>query len=80
MRDQAVLLRHTTCSLSGIAAAGGITFINGVGQLGGMIGPAKVGWLKDTTGSYTAGILTMAVALVASALLSLCLKLLIRQE
>jgi MFS family permease len=66
--------------LSGIAAAGGIAFINGVGQLGGMVGPTLVGWLKDTTGSYSAGMFALAVTLVVSALLTLSLKLVVKTE
>jgi MFS family permease len=66
--------------LSGVAAAGGIAFINGFGQLGGMVGPTMVGWLKDATGSYTAGMLAMAGTLVISALLTVSLKLVVRQE
>lgn len=66
--------------LSGVAAAGGIAFINGFGQLGGMVGPTMVGWLKDATGSYTAGMLAMAGTLVISALLTFSLKFVVKQE
>ena len=66
--------------LAGAAAAGGIAFINGVGNLGGMVGPIIVGWLKDVTGSYKAGMLAMAAALAIAALLTLSLKLMVNEE
>jgi nitrate/nitrite transporter NarK len=65
---------------AGAAAAGGIAFINGVGNLGGMVGPIIVGWLKDVTGSYKAGMLAMAAALAIAALLTLSLKLMVNEE
>ena len=66
--------------LTGAAAAGGIGFINGVGNLGGMVGPIMVGWLKDATGSYAAGMLGMAGTLVIAMLLTLSLKLIVKDE
>ncbi|MCJ2144762.1 MFS transporter [Methylobacterium sp. E-066] len=50
--------------LTGAAAAGGLAFINSVGAAGGFVGPFMVGWLKDATGSYDAGMLGMAVVLM----------------
>ena len=41
--------------LSGTAAAAAIAGINSIGNLGGLIDPIAVGWLKDTTGSFEAG-------------------------
>jgi nitrate/nitrite transporter NarK len=46
--------------LTGSAAAGGIAFINSIGNLGGFIGPFAVGWVKDTTHSYTWALYTLA--------------------
>ena len=55
-----------TAFLSGPAAAGGIAIINALGNLSGYFGPAATGYLKDRTGSYSAGFLLMAaLALVA---------------
>ena len=52
-----------TAFLGGVAAAAGIAWINSVGNLGGFVSPFVVGWLRDTTGSTTAGIyVTSAVA------------------
>ena len=50
-----------TMLLTGSAAAGGIAFINAFGNIGGAVGPAIVGWLKDTTGSYSGGLYGLAV-------------------
>ncbi len=37
------------------AAAGSIGLINSVGNLGGAVGPAIIGHLKTSTGSYVSG-------------------------
>jgi MFS transporter, ACS family, tartrate transporter len=63
------------CFLGGAAAAGGIAFINAVGNLGGFVGPYMVGWLKDWTGSFRAGMLALAAMLVAAGVTALLLKL-----
>ena len=60
--------------LTGVAAAGGIAFINAVGSLGGYVGPWMVGVLRDATNSFTPGMLVMSVALVIAALLTWLLK------
>jgi ACS family tartrate transporter-like MFS transporter len=46
--------------LSGTAVAGGIAFINSIGNLGGFAGPYMVGWMKETTGSYKGGLYALA--------------------
>lgn len=55
------------CFLGGAAAASGIAFINSVGNLGGFLGPALMGWLKQTTGGYAAGMLVLAGFLIVPA-------------
>ena len=64
--------------LSGKAAAGGFALINTIGILGGYFGPLLVGWLKDVTGAFGAGVLAMAallaLAVVLVAVLSKALK------
>ena len=47
--------------LTGTAAAGGLAWINSIGNVGGALGPAIVGWLKDATGSYSGGLYGLAV-------------------
>ncbi|MGH9607507.1 MAG: MFS transporter [Terracidiphilus sp.] len=42
--------------LSGATAAAGIAWINALGNLGGFVGPALIGWIKQTTGSYAGGL------------------------
>jgi MFS transporter, ACS family, tartrate transporter len=51
-----------TAFLSGPAAAGGIALINSIGNLAGFVGPSVVGRLKDLTGTYTAGLLSLSAA------------------
>jgi MFS transporter, ACS family, tartrate transporter len=66
--------------LTGAAAAGGLAFINSVGAIGGFCGPYLVGWLKDATNSFTAGLLGMAVVMGVSVLLTLSLFMFIKEE
>jgi MFS transporter, ACS family, tartrate transporter len=56
--------------LTGAAAAGGIAFINAFGNIGGAVGPALVGWLRDVTGSYAGGLYGLAVFTGISAVIS----------
>jgi len=39
----------------GSAAAAGIATINSIGNLGGFVGPAMIGWIKERTGSFEGG-------------------------
>ncbi|MEJ1977970.1 MAG: MFS transporter [Acetobacteraceae bacterium] len=66
--------------LTGAAAAGGLAFINSVGAFGGFCGPFMMGWLKDATGSFSAGLVGMALVMGVSVLLTLSLFLLVREE
>jgi MFS transporter, ACS family, tartrate transporter len=61
--------------LGGTAAAAGIALINSIGNLGGAVGPSVMGWLREGTNSYSAGLLVLATALVIEAALVLSLKL-----
>jgi cyanate permease len=49
-----------TAFLSGAAAAAGIAVINSVGNLAGFFGPFIMGWLRDLTGSFAAGLWVIA--------------------
>ncbi|MEJ1977962.1 MAG: MFS transporter [Acetobacteraceae bacterium] len=51
-----------TAFLSGPAAAGGIAVVNSLGNLAGFFGPYAMGWIKDSTGSFVAGLICLAVA------------------
>ena len=57
--------------LSGPAAAGGIALINSIGNLAGFTGPFAVGRIKDLTGSYTGGLLTLSAAGLAAMIIVL---------
>ncbi len=66
--------------LTGIGAAAGIAFINMIGTSGGGVGPVMMGALKDATGGFEYGILTMAAIMLITALLAISLKLAVRHE
>ena len=66
--------------LTGPAAAGGLAFMNSIGAAGGFVGPFMVGWLKDATGSFTAGLIGLTVVLTFSVVMSLSLFLMVKQE
>jgi len=56
--------------LTGTAAAAGIAWINSIGNVGGAVGPALVGWIKDFTGSYAGGLYGLAAFTGGAALLA----------
>ncbi|WP_034852539.1 MFS transporter [Inquilinus limosus] len=60
-----------TTFLSGSAAAVGIATINSIGNLGGFVGPAMIGWIKGQTGSFAGGLYFVAGLLVLSAAITL---------
>ena len=66
--------------LTGPAAAGGLAFMNSIGAAGGFVGPFMVGWLKDATGSFTAGLIGMTAVLSLSVVMSLSLFLMVKKE
>jgi ACS family tartrate transporter-like MFS transporter len=77
---RAIFWTVPTSFLTGVAAAGGLAFINSIGTLGGFVGPFLVGWIKDTTGTFMLGLVAMAVFLAIATVLSACLKFLMRRE
>jgi D-galactonate transporter len=62
-----------TAMLSGTAAAGGIALINAVGNLGGFLGPYMMGSIRDTTGSFSIGLLSIAAGAFVSTIVLLFL-------
>ena len=56
----AVFWTLPTAILRGMAAAGGLALLNSFSNLGGFFGPTLMGWLKQSTGTYTTGMLLLA--------------------
>jgi MFS transporter, ACS family, tartrate transporter len=61
--------------LTGTAAASGIAWINGIGNLGGFFGPTAVGWIKNLTGSFASGLYLLAALALVSALTTFWLNI-----
>ncbi|MEG9527109.1 MAG: MFS transporter, partial [Hyphomicrobiales bacterium] len=57
--------------LSGSAAAGGIALINCVGNLGGFVAPSIVGWIRETSGSFEAGLYFLAALAFSAVIVTL---------
>jgi len=59
--------------LTGYSAAAGIALINSVGNLGGFVGPAAIGFISQRTGSLSAGLALSGIPMFLSAALVLLL-------
>ncbi|HEF8772009.1 MULTISPECIES: MFS transporter [Providencia] len=55
--------------MQGTAAAGGIAMINTIGLFGGFLSPYVLGWIKQTTGSLTYGLILMTVLLLIASVI-----------
>ena len=77
---RAIFWTIPTRFLTGVAAAGGLAFINSVATLGGFVGPYAMGWMRDATGSFAAGLMAMAALLALSTVMSWSLKLFVKNE
>ncbi len=62
-----------TAFLSGAPAAAGIAVVNAIGNLSGFVGPFVVGWLKDRTGGFAAGLLVIAACGIVGMVIVLAL-------
>jgi len=61
--------------LGGTAAAGAFALINSFGNLSGFFGPAMMGWMKQVTGDYKAGLwMCVGVPLLATISMALLSK------
>jgi MFS family permease len=60
--------------LAGAAAASGIAAVNSLGNLSGFFGPYVMGKIKDSTGSYTIGLLAIACVVGFAMLVALSLS------
>jgi len=58
-----------TAMLRGTAAAGGIALVNSIGNIGGFAGPYLMGWIREASGGFNAGLLTLAAILIAGAII-----------
>ena len=65
---------YATSFLAGTANAAAIGLINSIGNLGSFAGPYAMGWLKEHTTGYTAGMLVLAASSVITALLVLAAR------
>ena len=59
--------------LTGYSAAAGIALINSVGNLGGFVGPAVIGFISQRTGTLSAGLALSGIPMFLSAALVLLL-------
>jgi MFS transporter, ACS family, tartrate transporter len=77
---RAIFWSIPTRFLTGVAAAGGLAFINSIGTVGGFVGPFMMGWLKEFSGSYIVGLTAMAAIMIAAMIASMSLKLVVSKE
>jgi MFS family permease len=77
---RAIFWSIPTRFLTGVAAAGGLAFINSIGTVGGFVGPFMMGWLREFSGSYVVGLTAVAVIMIAAAAASMSLKLVVTKE
>jgi ACS family tartrate transporter-like MFS transporter len=61
----------TTATTRGVGAAAAIALVNSVGNTGGFVGPYLLGAINDATQSFAAGLIAIAVMLVAGGALVL---------
>ena len=59
--------------LSGLSVAAGFALINSVGNLGGFVGPAAVGWIQQRTGGLFGGMALVSACLLVSTVLVMLL-------
>ena len=72
---RAIFWAIPTRFLTGVAAAGGLAFINSIGTVGGFVGPSMMGWLREFSGSYIIGLTAVAAIMLAATVASMSLKL-----
>ena len=63
-----------TAFLTGRAAAGGVALVNSVANIGGFVGPTLMGYMRDATGSFAAGLWLLAGRRWSSARRSRCCR------
>jgi ACS family tartrate transporter-like MFS transporter len=63
-----------TSTMSGVGAAAGIALVNSVGNIGGFVGPAIIGFIREATHSFSAGLVAVGAVLAAGGLLVLAVN------
>jgi ACS family tartrate transporter-like MFS transporter len=63
-----------TDSLRGRSAAVGLAAVGSIGMFGAFTGPIAWGWLKDRTGHFQTGLLTLAFACLSAATLLMAIR------
>jgi nitrate/nitrite transporter NarK len=71
---QSIIFMYPSSRLKGAALAGGLAFVNSCGLLGGFVGPSVMGWIEQSTGESTNGLIFMAVLLAVAAFASMALR------
>jgi ACS family tartrate transporter-like MFS transporter len=61
--------------LTGAALAGGIGAINGLGNIGGYIGPQVTGIIREATGNFTAAVFVLSASIFGAAVLAVVFSL-----
>jgi D-galactonate transporter len=61
--------------LSGVTAAAGIALVNAAAGIGGFVGPFIVGWVRDKTGRFEAGVMMLSLAFLVLASIVMAMKI-----
>jgi MFS transporter, ACS family, tartrate transporter len=77
---RAIFWTIPTRFLTGVAAAGGLAFINSIATVGGFVGPSAMGWLRESSGSYVIGLVAVAGIMIAATIAALSLKFVVSKE
>jgi ACS family tartrate transporter-like MFS transporter len=64
----------TTATMSGVGAAAGIALVNSIGNIGGFVGPNIIGFVRERTHSFAAGLVAVGVILAAGGILVLAVN------
>lgn len=70
----AIFVTIPSTFLFGAALAAGFGLINGLGNIGGYLGPQVTGWIKDSTGSFAPAILVFGAAMATAAVITATLR------
>ncbi|KQP69390.1 MFS transporter [Microbacterium sp. Leaf288] len=70
----AIFVTMPSTFLFGAALAAGFGMINGLGNIGGYLGPQVTGWIKEATGSFTPAVLVFGGAMALAAIVTAVLR------